>query len=504
MKILLISGHGAGDSGAVSIFGKEADLTIIQVKKIQAALAGYADVDLYPVERNAYSDVKNGCLKVNFADYDYILEVHFNACVNDRTGDGYTTGTEIFVTKAEATVGVETKIVANIAALGFKNRGVKRSDFCVIRTAKAAGVSSALVEVCFIDDKDDMTVYKAKEDQVSQAIANGIISGFKLTKGQAQEQTAKKINEACKNAAEFLNKIAALCQADYKKHKILPSLSIAQAFLESGIGTSDLFMYGSAAFGIKASGGWTGKVFRKSSREVFNGTTVFQESDFRAYNNLAESVEDHGEFLQKPRYKAVVGETDFAKAAAAIKAAGYATDPEYVAKLTKIYKEHNLAKYDSVVDSGVQDGQEGVEIASCGFSTGDTVTIKNGAVYGGLSNTRGKVVPGAQCGSKKHTIANIAVNNGVIEAKLKEINSWVAVASLVKVTKKAVAVGSKVTIKAGAVYGGLSSTRGKAVPAAQCGSKKHTVSKLATNNGVMEARLKEINSWVAVASLNVV
>ena len=79
-----------------------------------------------------------------------------------------------------------------------------------------------------------------------------------------------------------------------------------------------------------------------------------------------------------------------------------------------------------------------------------------------------------------------------------------AVASLVKVTKKAVAVGSKVTIKAGAVYGGLSSTRGKAVPAAQCGSKKHTVSKLATNNGVMEARLKEINSWVAVASLNVV
>ena len=225
MKILLSSGHGAGDPGAVSIFGKEADLTIIQVKKIQAALAGYVDVDLYPVERNAYTDLKNGCLKVNFADYDYILEVHFNACVNDTAGNGFTTGTEIYVTKAEATVGVETKIVANIAALGFKNRGVKRTDFYVIRTAKAAGVSSALVEVCFIDDKDDMTIYKAKENQISQAIANGIISGFGLKKGQSQteaEPAKVKINEACKNAAEFLKKIAPLCQADYAKHKILP------------------------------------------------------------------------------------------------------------------------------------------------------------------------------------------------------------------------------------------------------------------------------------------
>lgn len=61
-----------------------------------------------------------------------------------------------------------------------------------------------------------------------------------------------------------------------------------------------------------------------------------------------------------------------------------------------------------------------------------------------------------------------------------------------------------VTIKDGAVYGGLSSTRGKAVPAAQRGGKKHTVDKIQTNKGVKEARLKEINSWVAVASLKAV
>ena len=509
MKILLISGHGAGDPGAVSKFGKEADLTIEQVEKIKPYLDKYADVTLYPTERNAYSDVKNGALKVKFSDYDYALEVHFNSCVNDISGNGQTTGTEIYVTKAEATVGVETAIVKNIAALGLKNRGVKRTDFTVIKTAKNAGVSSALVEVCFIDDKDDMTIYNSKKDRIAQAIANGIISGFKLTattsaQTSANTSSGKKILNACKNESEFLSLIAPLCQSDYAKHKILPSLSIAQACLESGYGTSDLFMYGAAAFGIKASSGWTGKVFRKASKEVINGTTVFQDSDFRAYSSLEESVSDHGEFLQKARYKAVVGETNFSKAASAIKAAGYATDPQYVSKLTSIYNKLGLSKYDTVV-SGASGGSNTAGSAASGLSVGDTVTIKSGAVYGGLSSTRGKKVPAAQCGTKKHTVAEIETHKNVLEARLKEINSWVAVNSLTKTTAaKAISVGSKVTIKSGAVYGGLSSTRGKKVPAAQCGTKKHTVAEIETHKNVKEARLKEINSWVAVSSLNLV
>lgn len=72
---------------------------------------------------------------------------------------------------------------------------------------------------------------------------------------------------------------------------------------------------------------------------------------------------------------------------------------------------------------------------------------------------------------------------------------------LVAKAKKGIAVGSKVTIKSGAVYGGLSTTRGKAVPAAQLAPKVHTVSKIQTNKGVSEALLSDISSWVAVSSL---
>jgi len=57
-----------------------------------------------------------------------------------------------------------------------------------------------------------------------------------------------------------------------------------------------------------------------------------------------------------------------------------------------------------------------------------------------------------------------------------------------------------VKIKSDAVYGGLSSTKGKAVPAQYIG-KKYTVKKTQTNNGVKEALLQEINSGVAMKDL---
>lgn len=98
---------------------------------------------------------------------------------------------------------------------------------------------------------------------------------------------------------------------------------------------------------------------------------------------------------------------------------------------------------------------------------------------------------------KSHTVKLISGNR----ALLKEINSWVYIADL-KVTKSGeIKSGSVVTIRKGAVYGGLSSTRGKAVPKEQLAPKKHTVSKIETHNGAKEALLSDIMSWVAIKYL---
>jgi len=61
-------------------------------------------------------------------------------------------------------------------------------------------------------------------------------------------------------------------------------------------------------------------------------------------------------------------------------------------------------------------------------------------------------------------------------------------------------VGKTVKIKAGATFGGLTSARGKAVPAAYIG-KSYVVTKQQKNKGVEEALLKGLNSWIAVSSL---
>lgn len=97
---------------------------------------------------------------------------------------------------------------------------------------------------------------------------------------------------------------------------------------------------------------------------------------------------------------------------------------------------------------------------------------------------------------KKHTVKTVSGN----KALLKEINSWVYTADLT-VLQSEITVGSKVTIKSGAVYGGLSTTRGKAVPKEQLAPKKHTVSRIETHNGVKEALLSDIMSWVAIKYL---
>lgn len=180
MKILLISGHGAGDPGATGTYNgkvyKEADLTREVVSAVAKKLKECADVTVYDQKRNAYKDYKDGVLNrnANFAQYDFVLEIHFNAW-NKDAGDGRVKGVEIF---AKSGSSIEPNICKNIAALGFTNRGVKSNSFAVINTARSKGVRAALLEVCFIDDADDMKLYLAKKEQVVDAI----VAGFDLKK----------------------------------------------------------------------------------------------------------------------------------------------------------------------------------------------------------------------------------------------------------------------------------------------------------------------------------
>ena len=183
MKILLIAGHGNGDPGAVGNGYKESDLTreVALLSKVSFSRFDGVTVDVADTSKNWFDYICKKGNSFNFKAYDYVLEVHFNAGVGDTTGNGKTTGTEIYVTTSENGVSVEENILNNIVSLGFKNRGVKRKNFSLINHIKKQGVSAALLEVCFIDDKDDMKLYATHVDDIATAIVNGIANGFGLT-----------------------------------------------------------------------------------------------------------------------------------------------------------------------------------------------------------------------------------------------------------------------------------------------------------------------------------
>lgn len=177
MKILLIAGHGEGDPGACGNGYREADLTREVIFALDAELSlSEAEVDLFDITQDMYQRLKRGT-DFAFGAYDYVFEVHFNSASNQLAH-----GVEIHVTTDEEGTGVEDAVLERMAALGFKNRGVKRTDFTVIRRAKNDGASAALLEVCFISNRADMELYQSKKSEVASAIAEGICEGFGLTK----------------------------------------------------------------------------------------------------------------------------------------------------------------------------------------------------------------------------------------------------------------------------------------------------------------------------------
>ncbi|HFD1883294.1 glucosaminidase domain-containing protein [Streptococcus pyogenes] len=143
----------------------------------------------------------------------------------------------------------------------------------------------------------------------------------------------------------FLDKIKSAVIAEWHTHKILPSLTAAQAILESGWGKHAPH---NALFGIKADSSWTGKSFDTKTQEEYQAGVVTDIVDrFRAYDSWDESIADHGQFLvDNPRYEAVIGETDYKKACYAIKAAGYATASSYVELLIQLIEENDLQSWD--------------------------------------------------------------------------------------------------------------------------------------------------------------
>lgn len=202
MKILLISGHGGTpyDSGATGNGYTEAVETRRMAQAVAPLLRNYGfDVSIYDQSQDAYKVVMSGG-SIPLSGIDYVIELHLNSAANDPKGDGKTTGSEIYVHENEKSVGCEQSVLKRLQALGFTNRGVKRSSgLAVLKYVYKRGVSHALIETCFIDDKDDMELYKAKFYEIAHAIADGVAEGFGVEVNDVTKDEVKDLIESEKN-----------------------------------------------------------------------------------------------------------------------------------------------------------------------------------------------------------------------------------------------------------------------------------------------------------------
>ncbi|MBP2028437.1 cell wall-associated NlpC family hydrolase [Acetoanaerobium pronyense] len=161
----------------------------------------------------------------------------------------------------------------------------------------------------------------------------------------------------------FIDKLVPAAKRNHTEHNILPSLTIAQAILESNWGRSRLAVQGNNLFGIKADSRWTGKRISFPTQEFVNGKMITVQAYFRAYDSVSASIEDHGRFLLTQRYAKVRQSKNYKEAANEIWKAGYATDPKYPEKLISIIEKYKLYEYDQKEGETLVNRHKIIEVA---------------------------------------------------------------------------------------------------------------------------------------------
>ena len=157
----------------------------------------------------------------------------------------------------------------------------------------------------------------------------------------APAPTGKATRPPTGSQADFVRKHSDIASKVEQSSGIPASYMLGQAGHETGWGKFEIKQKGGAPsfnlFGIKAGAGWTGKVAEVTTTEYVNGVAQKKIAKFRAYDSYEDSFKDYASMIsESPRYAKAKAQTGSAYAfASGLQKAGYATDPEYAAKLSR-------------------------------------------------------------------------------------------------------------------------------------------------------------------------
>lgn len=247
---------------------------------------------------------------------------------------------------SENKVQVNWKYVVSIIAVENKNKIKNISDDKIKNTAnlfieksdngyKLSSLDNVLNKLNFTDKEKERV-----NDYIDQ------LKYFGLTPYRLKEDS---------KYTKFIEEIKDEAIKNYKEYKILPSITIAQAILESSWGESDLAQIYNNLFGIKADSSWKGEYVTLETFEFYD-TKI--EDKFRVYSNKNQSIKDHAKFLvDNQRYKkyGVFEAKTYIEQAYALQNAGYSTAEDnsgqkrYAKDLIELIRQYNLQLIDSEI-----------------------------------------------------------------------------------------------------------------------------------------------------------
>ena len=377
MVIGINCGHTASGAGygAVGIV-KESEHTRLVGQALMGLLrtAGVTVIDCTIDQAGTQNEYLAAAVALaNRQDLDWFISIHFNAS-STHTGHGV----EVYTYEGRQYQDA-LDVCTNLEELGFTNRGVKAGEgLYVIRKTKA---KSMLIECCFCDNQQDIDLYNAAggAEGVAKAIYRGIYKEAVLPSVQLPEGENHNLTRE-----GFHSFVGSIARKDWQeRHIMLPSVVIAQAAIESGVGTSELAQNANALFGIKLNG-WTGRVYVKDATEQNpdGSYRVDKNTLWRAYDSWEQSVIDHNEYIatrstdggRTLRYAPVIGCESYVLACQHLQQCGYATSQTYEKTLINYIEKYDLVKYDVV---------EPEQIAPEGF-----LSIVQAGAYKSLNNAK--------------------------------------------------------------------------------------------------------------------
>ncbi len=149
---------------------------------------------------------------------------------------------------------------------------------------------------------------------------------------------------------KFMETVGNYAVKHYQEHRILPSMTVAQAVLESDFGRSELGVKACNYFGMKWTKGCGCDYYeKKTAEQEKDGTYYVITAKFRKYDNMEDGLKGYYDFIEsKPWYNNLKGVTNYKLSCKLIKEDGWATSINYTKNLIRIIENYDLTIYDDM------------------------------------------------------------------------------------------------------------------------------------------------------------